>query len=351
MRGVPKIKVARPGEDVRRIASKDFSLNTDNSIQKFYRNVRSTSSQTIKHGLTYDPVVYFLKEINETPKRIGHTLDGGYTQGDDLRLVRGTHTPYWTGSFDAPVNDAATIAYLAIDPVDDTTGKILRKLSNPRIRVGLSPNDFDKSLDSFYDSLKVHSTGKLTLSLPQWTANNITDVDKRSVTYTHNLGYVPFFAPFVPYETSLTTYYGWLYQWHDRGSWTTATEYIPLDNVDEGADFYECLIRHTSSSATRPGSGAQWTTYWKKIEYDFDQFYPDTIDLNALEDVKIVFGGVGGFLDVVIRVWATSTQLVIEAERWADTTWGSVTMKAQTITMDYTVFFNRVDEEFNLLEN
>lgn len=358
MSGTPRIKIVRRGLDFRSALPKDFALNTLNPIQKFYRLIRSTSTQTVKHGLPYEPTVFFLSEITSNPKKIGHALGGGHLDGDDIFLIKGTHTPYWTGSYQPSTNDAAIIALLTVEPLPETDEKLRVKTKNPRVRVGSKINDFEQDLDGFYDSLKVFSSGNLTLNLPQWTANNITDVDKRSVTYNHNLGYIPFFAPFVPYETSLTVHYGWLYQWHSKGGpffgdgWLTGQDYIPLDNLQmDDFEFYECIKRHTSDSTNRPGTGANWTTYWKIPDYGGDEYYPDDIDLNSLEDVKIVFGGVGGFMDVVIRVWATSTQLVVEAERWADTTWGPVTMKAQTITMDYTVFYNRVDEEFNLLTN
>lgn len=51
----------------------------------------------------------------------------------------------------------------------------------------------DLSFSSQYDTLKVLRTGTLTISLPSETINN--NVKTYTATYTHNLGYIPFFLP------------------------------------------------------------------------------------------------------------------------------------------------------------
>lgn len=76
-----------------------------------------------------------------------------------------------------------------------------------------------------------------------------------------------------------------------------------------------------------------------------------TLDLNSLEDYKIVFGGEFAFVDETVYVYATTTQLVIKYVRTDSQAFGYSTFPARTVNLSYTVFYNRVDEEFNLLEN
>jgi len=49
--------------------------------------------------------------------------------------------------------------------------------------------------------------------------------------------------------------------WKNAG-WVTATAYIPDDALLEGDSSYRCILAHTSSATTLPGSGADWATYW-----------------------------------------------------------------------------------------
>lgn len=48
-----------------------------------------------------------------------------------------------------------------------------------------------------------------------------------------------------------------------RGNWTSGTTYSRLDNVISDGTSYACTADHTASATNKPGSGANWTSYWQ----------------------------------------------------------------------------------------
>lgn len=50
-----------------------------------------------------------------------------------------------------------------------------------------------------------------------------------------------------------------------KGAWVTSTDYIVGDGVSNDGSSYVCKLAHTSAAATKPGTGASWTTYWDLI--------------------------------------------------------------------------------------
>jgi hypothetical protein len=340
----PKLKIARSGYDTRTAANKDLALNTELTILKIVKIIRSTSNQSVAHGLGYAPQVMFLRELQSSPKQVGHAISAPLLQSNNSS----DSTNINFQKIDS--GDSAVTAIVFADPFGSEDMKTTNTTGRPIIKVG------SDRLYSPYDTLKVFESDTLTLNVPEWTSSAGTDSNTVTATYTHNLGYVPLFAPFIPAQTSLTIFYNWYWQWHNRSSWATSREYLVDDYVQNpGGTFYICTQYHTSSSATEPGSGANWEDYWV-LSSDLMDLpgapgeIPDrTIDLNSLEDYKIVFGGAFAFTDETVYVYATTTQLVIKYVRTDSQAFGYSTFPARTVNLGYTIFYNNIEEDLNLL--
>ena len=162
-----------------------------------------------------------------------------------------------------------------------------------------------------------------------------------------SIGYIPLFAPFVPYQKSLPVYYQWYYAWHKRFEWATGREYVIDDYVTDmyGTPTYTCIKLHTSSASTEPGVGANWATYWVAGSTGI----PNPLTVNDLEDIKYTYGGASVFDDEILEVYVTTTQLVVKLHRRYGG-FGYNNFPARTINMNYTVFYNALDEQYDLLE-
>jgi hypothetical protein len=44
-------------------------------------------------------------------------------------------------------------------------------------------------------------------------------------------------------------------------AWTTNTAYL-VNQYAKNSGYYRCILVHTSSSTTKPGTGVNWQTYW-----------------------------------------------------------------------------------------
>jgi len=348
-----KLKVARDGYDVDTASDRNIALDSDKFLPKIFRVKRSTSTQSVAHGLTYPPRAIFLREMNDTPKKIGFVMSPWVT--DDIPSIDSTninfeimshYSDFTTGPYTS-TNDTASITLLMLDPLG-TPGVEPTPLSGdqPIVRVGGEDGDPDykRKIHSYYDSLKVFSTGTLTLNVPLWNPGVGDTYNFVTNSYTHNLGYIPFFAPAAPLQMSITQYYSWYWQWHNRHVWATATEYLKDDSLTHGGTPYYCTVTHTSSASTEPGIGVDWASYWTIVFPGV----PTDLDVNSLEDIKYVFGGAGGFTDEILEVYATATELVVNYHRVDGGFFFS--FPAMTITIDYTIFYNRIDEDMNILD-
>jgi hypothetical protein len=81
------------------------------------------------------------------------------------------------------------------------------------------------------------------------------------------------------------------------GLWTLGTSYSINDGVNgtDGIHDYKCIAAHTSTSSTKPGFGAGWTTYWEIlsdlscIDTTGNTFYNrDTYDCGSYHDIGAV---------------------------------------------------------------
>lgn len=345
MFGIPNIKIAREGYDTRTASSKDLAFSTEFTIPKIARVARSTSNQSLAHGLGYEPIALFMRELSSSPKQLGHALSSPLLYSTNS--VDNTNINF----VKVAAGDSAVVAILLADPFG--SDDVFRPDSSGRAVLKTEDNRFD----SRYDSLKVYSSGELTLNVPEWTSSAGTDTDTTSTSVSHDLGYIPLFAPFIPAQTNLTFYYQWYWQWHNRSNWATSTEYLFDDYVQNpGGTFYICTQKHTSSSSTEPGTGVNWTDYWV-LSTDLMDFpgapsgIPDReVDLNSLEDVKIVYGGASALAEETVYVYITSSGLYIKYVRSDSQVFGYSTFPAREVTLSYTIFYNRIDTDSNLIE-
>lgn len=345
MFGIAKIKVARKRFDARTAENIDMAFNTDLTLPQVAKIIRSTSSESVPHGLNYSPMVMFLREISSSPKQIGHATPSSLGTIGESSSIDSTSIHFEVGGA-----DAAIIAVVFANPLEDVPMETIETNGRPIVKVG------GRGLYSPYDTLKVFSSGVLTLDVPEWTASAINPTDTRIATFNHNLGYVPLFAPFVPTQTSLTFFYQWYWQWHNKQYWHASKEYLRDDYVQNpGGTFYVCIKYHTSSTLTEPGSGANWRDYWIPSGDITDlpgapfEIPNRDIDLNSLDELKVVYGGVFTFVDETVYVYATASQLVIKYVRTDSGVWGWSTFPKRKVDLSYTVFYNRVDEDFDLL--
>lgn len=402
MPGMLKVKVARPGFDTRTASAKDLSFSSDYKLNKLAKAIRLTSSTPTAHGLPYAPKVLAMREIASNKFA---WLGMCEIDSTNVTATLNEHaTAYHEYGQSASADDLAVWAYIFADPL--LSGSYTKNMKGrPQVIAGVGQADSDRKIHSGYDTFKVAKTGRLTLEAPLFDPGSGGGVDTRSVTYNHNLGYVPMFAPFVEYEIDKWAYLSWngqynsemwssgrtfytaqevmnedTYKWYEcklthtssstnkpetGASWETYWEplidpsmywvsgraYAVGDVVvdPDYMSYFQCIKAHTSSSTTKPYDGASWATYWTDNYQDPAQY---TTYVNEMEDIKYVYGGYEGFNTSFIKYYATDTQLVLELTRtcYPSDEWMPYTpCEAETVYVDYTIFTNRADREFSLL--
>ncbi len=165
------------------------------------------------------------------------------------------------------------------------------KVSKAGVNVETAANK-DLLISSNLDTFKIARTGSLVISLPVDTVNASNVI--REATYAHGLGYTPFFAPLtrgVIY--GIDDYFGGDYQ----------------DRLENGGDYV----------------------------------------LNDIEEVRIPAAGYSPAIAAeMVGVFIDATNLVLRVNRFSIMP-GDVIFGARKCTLYYTIFHNRVDEQFNLL--
>ena len=140
----------------------------------------------------------------------------------------------------------------------------------------------DLTFTSQLDTFKILRTGSLSISLPEETFSSDNVV--RTTSYTHNLGYIPFFLPMVSEQ---------IYQDH----WETGGDYI----------------------------------------------------VNDLGEIRIPAGGYSpSMVAEISTVYSSTTALTLSINRLNALSFAA-TFGARKATLYYTIFSNRVNEQFNLL--
>lgn len=347
MLGVPRIIVARPGYDALTTTGKDLAFSSDYNLGKIARAKRFTSASAAAHGLPYTPRIMSMREV--TTGKFGW---GGVYSVDATNFtpVISTHYSSYGYGTTTPENDTATWAYIFVDPlVAGTYKKNMDGKAKLLVGADVTKNDYEQKIHSGYDTFKVHSTGRLTINAGAYDPGAGGGVRTLTATVNHGLDYAPMFAPFVPYETEREAYLSWNGQYNSE-TWTDGvTFYTGQDAINPDTNvWYTCKLTHTASSSNKPTTGANWATYWSV--YTDPDFY-DTY-VNKLEDQKFIYGGVEVPNFSYIKYYSNSTQLVLEltqdcmpSQEWQEYT----PMPAETVYVDYTIFYNPAGEEFNLL--
>lgn len=170
------------------------------------------------------------------------------------------------------------------------------KFSKSGVNVETAENK-DLLISSQFDTFKVFRTGSLSLSLPTET---LRDTQKSyTSTYTHNLGYIPFVLPNV------------------------------IVGIGNPAPFEFDMVP-------------------TPVEYRVTTPYV----INDVNDVSLPPGPFGfgpTFIYEVIELEVTSTQINLVITRVCDSMGNDVKFTASVGTLYYTIFYNRVDEEMDLL--
>lgn len=258
------------------------------------------------------------------------------------------------------VDDEAVWMYSFLDPIPAIPEGVMGALlmpDFPKVIIGDSDNgeDYKRRIHTLYDTFKVFKTGQLSISTSTTTYHN-GDAGLVEVTeskFNHGLGYIPMFSPFVDFQTSIPVYQQWLSQWYARGNWTSGNTYLLNEVVYNTTDSnsYTCIKSHIASTTNKPASGAEWETYW--VLYTAPSSTSQSITLNDLEDIKFIFGGVEVFNNYEIEFYATKDDLILRLIRttydWEGffPSWGANDpVIATDVVVDYTIFYNRADEEF-----
>lgn len=158
----------------------------------------------------------------------------------------------------------------------------------------LTADDKDLEFSSRVDQPKVLITTQISLDLPAETLSSTAPTPDTSVhteTYAHNLGYIPMFIP----EANLQQY--------------------------------------TDSGGTADPSST-------------DDYY---VNDKGPEQMRFATGFTSPFTET-IQIYATSTEIVLEVERFFVSFMGAGTYDfgEHTVYVDITVFYNRVDELLDL---
>ena len=394
----PKVRAAKKGVNAITGSLVDMAFDSDYNLNKVARCVsgEGETPQTVAHGLSYTPKAISLLEFASGKF--------GYISGISM-----DDTNVYPGGFG---EDYDEYVHIFIDQL--TSGSYKKSMAGkPAILIGDgTTGDHNYKLHSGYDTFKVAKTGTLSINAAVYAPGTSGGTQTLTATYNHGLGYVPLFGPFVEYDLIWGAYKTATDGFYYRGEWATSTAYYTGDLVgSDTVSGYRCIVSHTSASATQPGVGASWTTYWESysaedpwvtgtsyaigdVVYGTDgsyyrctsahtsgsttrpvtgasyasywvamyfSYYGSTIYVNDLEDNK--FSGIGGWEpgnDATVRFYATSTQLVLELERTCSAeevipVEPPIVVSyyepyhTMEVSVDYTIFYNPATEVYSLL--
>jgi hypothetical protein len=298
------LKVAREGYDALTASDVNLSYDSDYASPKIFMNKLATPSSSpyytdFTHNLGYRASFFGMRKLNST--------SWCHAMADDDTLLTNEFMSPFVESYEnkfrvrrlidsggSPVDTGtAVIGYL--DPVEDADVTYTDDSNRPFLAIAKEGEDAqghpkDMNIDSRFDTFKVYRTGTLTLNATAVTIPTAGTYNTQSTYYTHGLGYVPFFTPLVPYQSELN------YVFFNRGGYTI----------------------------------------------------PSTINVSELSDFRLSYiTGAGTSTQEQVRVYITSSRLYLVFRR--SSAWDDEGFPARTINLNYTIFYNRVDEEFDLL--
>lgn len=304
----------------------------------------------------------------ENPRYFGNIGMGGMGRAA-ADLDENTITVHASGGY----NPYKIWAHFLLDPLEQPATPVVVRSTpgRPVIKIyGSHLGDYTNKIDTHYDTLKVFKTGRLSVTAPGYTVKNGDNPEQVvEATVRHNLGYIPMFGPFVNSNISLDVYAGWMGQVNNGLPWSPNIQYLIKNTVKVGVSgedinyvfAYECIKSHISDASNKPFYGENWEEFWVEIaQPEEEPPYGETFDgivLNDFEDLKMRPGGIFGFNFTNVEYYATKTDLVLRITRRlgdAELLWGvpeGTSCVAMTIHVDYTIFYNNAEEQFDLLTN
>lgn len=301
------LKIARSGYDIRTAGNLNLSYDSDFDSPKIFWIRSATPSSSpyytdFVHNLGYIPSFFAMRNIDDTKWCHAMTDDDillTYNKFFCEPFVEVDKTKYRVRRLldNGTPSDVGTTLIGMFDPIVNMEANYDFNKKTPHIVVAKSGENIkgghpkDMNIDSRFDTFKIHSTGTITINAPEVTTSDAGVVDTRTAYIDHNLGYIPFYTPLVPYNNEL--------------------HFIYFNRVGE-------------------------------------DIIPEPVNVSELSDFRLSnILATSSWISERIQVYVTSTRLYLVFKR--ESYYGEFTFPARTINMKYTIFYNRVDKELNLL--
>jgi hypothetical protein len=211
MAKVPVLEIAKANETLVGAENKDKALYSPlllpkiYAVQKLVPNIPegwTAGTNEYIHGMGYPPMYLyyqqqnyfrnFVEDIAFDPPRFIYGSQGMYPYMNSTKLFNdnGTALDSYLILFLDPLTTPAEA------PVPTTHG-------SPRIKIGndlVNSPDYLASIDSKYQTLKVHMQGQFVCNLPAWSATEVMGEDWTKdnwFEFNHDLGFPPVHTPFV----------------------------------------------------------------------------------------------------------------------------------------------------------
>lgn len=244
----PVIKIAKPGKSVIGLNLKDFALNTKYALPKIYKQITVVDDTVIANPLGYPHGSWCFRRLNKdsyyslggaepasfwephvhvsgpilsslftgkeytfmSSTSIGSLYTGATVKDDEIEIRNLEYIIGYDGGAPMIGKDTSISTVLFAEPLGETDKDIAIR-GNPVFRVASEGKDintskaYEQNLDRRFDTLKIYKTGELTLSLPEETIPYMGDCIVRTATFNHGLGYPPMYFPPATVNMSLST--------------------------------------------------------------------------------------------------------------------------------------------------
>lgn len=303
------LQIAKQDEDLREVDSSGMVLDSLRFLPKIY--LVKKLMPNIPEGYVWGEYEY-THNLGYPPMYLYYDEHSRFQENEYSDQVFSPHRFIW-GSY-------GKFAYMSNTKFNDdaggSTNRYLILMNNPllapaspssptshpdpRIKVGEdleNDPDYEASIDTKYQTLKVHMQDQLVCNLPQWSATSL--LGGNSLRYdwfdvTHNLGFPPVYTPF--------------------GINTTGLDVVSASGGNVASDF---LVNDLNDV---------WAKRWS---YDFGR----SAD-NHLEGLWIYVDNTKYYVGYRRQNWDYEN---------------GYTFPARTVRVNYTIFNLPINEEFNLL--
>jgi hypothetical protein len=209
--GTPTLKIAAETYSIDTATDDQLVLDSNKTLPKIYAVKELTpvvppgditGAVEYEHGLTYAPQFLYYQQQRYFNDFSGYGIEfnpyrfifGGYG-----RFTNMTSTKFYYDS--AGLLDSYLILFL--DPLADPASDPAPTTTNgPRLKIGddiTTEADFRNRIDSKYQTLKVHMKGQLVCNLPAFNATGLFGATPQKFDWfelEHGLGYPPIYSPF-----------------------------------------------------------------------------------------------------------------------------------------------------------